>query len=83
MLTKYRRVVSIINQFQVYACEDPTKNQVANEMGRSISRATTYRWIKKAINVGLIECQIHSWGHTLSVTEKGQEFLGAWHEIPF
>jgi hypothetical protein len=56
---------------------------IARNMQLVASRATIYRWLKKAHGMGLVKGVFHKGKMEWIVTERGAEFLAAFNELPF
>jgi predicted transcriptional regulator len=58
-------------------------NQLAKTLLFTWSRATTYRKLKKMVDMGLLESVEKSTGIEYFLTEKGEYFWSKYNELPF
>lgn len=83
MFTKLRVLLEVIDRHYLWLNECPNGLQIANEYPCGWSRATTYRWLDKAMKMGLIsryDCGDH---YEWYVNASGRGFIGEWNELPF
>lgn len=83
MLVKIKAVVQTVRFINEFFEVDCTGAKIASNLQFMGSRSTAYRWINKAQKAGFIDYfaagNVRSW----YVTPKGENFLEAWHELPF
>lgn len=83
MLVKIHRLLRYLHTLENFNTDKYTAHNLANRMIGLQSRATTYRQLKLAEKCGYIEYRnMPNWREPY-LTDRGQEFLGAWNELPF
>lgn len=79
---QFRAVVQYVGHAEMFTGRD-TGQKIATDMKHIASRATVYRWLKKAERVGLLQREIGENKYHWKVTELGHEFVESFLNLPF
>lgn len=79
---QYRIVVQYVGHAETFTGRD-TGQKIATDMKHIASRATVYRWLKRAECAGLLRREMGANRYHWGVTEHGHEFVESFLKLPF
>lgn len=79
---QYRMIVQYVGHANMFTGRD-TGQKIATDMRNIASRATVYRWLKKAEKIGLLERTVGANKYHWHVTDMGYEFVDSFLKLPF